>query len=143
MMIHEDEKKELTTTCKICRRVFKPEGMSKICPSCDIRDDSVYKDIKEYLYKHPGTSSEVLETLFGVKKETIVRYLKEYRLEITNPEVTYYLVCEVCHTPIRTGRFCEKCEPAAIRSERKGSSIYRQPLRDEKFRTPLKDSDTK
>ena len=101
--------------CHTCRQNFRASIMTKLCPSCAESEQARYSELRDYLFTHPGTSMDYLCEQFNVSRETIRRYLKEYRLEIAGSAGSSFLVCERCHEPIRSGRFCDRCESIAAK----------------------------
>lgn len=96
--------------CKECGRVFQYNGLSKICPRCQQKDEENFKMVKEYIYDNPGATMIDITEDTGVPEEKVLRYLREGRLEISGGEETvFFLECERCGKGISTGRFCDEC----------------------------------
>jgi len=96
--------------CKKCGRIFNYIGGVPICPVCRQEDEEDFKKVKEYLYQYPGASLTQVSTELDVSIEKIKRFLRQGRLEITNPDGNLILACENCGKAINTGRFCQECE---------------------------------
>ncbi|SCY86939.1 TIGR03826 family flagellar region protein [Alkaliphilus peptidifermentans] len=93
--------------CSKCGRVFAFKG-SDICSRCATDDEGDFKKVKDYLYDHPGASVKEVSEETEVTEKQILRYLRENRIEIRE-ESNFFLDCERCGKPIRSGRFCEIC----------------------------------
>lgn len=94
--------------CSRCGKLFQHNGISNYCPLCVQEDEENFKRIKDYLYNYPkSTVMEVAEAL-DIAVKQIKHYLREGRLEVVDAE-NFFLDCERCGVPIRSGHYCEKC----------------------------------
>lgn len=103
--------------------IFKGLGTYE-CEKCHmvLRDD--YGKVRLYLEKNPGASLVQVALGSGVPKQKIRELLKDSRIQMADYGQRYYR-CEMCNSPINSGRFCSKCEAsqhqraeAAIRKSR-------------------------
>ncbi len=92
--------------CKRCNRIFQYRG-NQYCPSCMIELDEMFKIVRDYLYDHPEANVIQTSEATGVEEEVILEFLKQGRLELSQPSLAY--VCERCGKPITTGRYCQVC----------------------------------
>lgn len=90
--------------------IFKGVGEYK-CEDCGYLDYDDYGKARNYIEKHPGVTSAQVSEATGVTQKAIREMLKEERLEIA-PNSNAFLTCEICGKPIRSGRYCSKCETA-------------------------------
>ncbi|KAB3539679.1 MerR family transcriptional regulator [Alkaliphilus pronyensis] len=93
--------------CSKCGRVFSYKGVA-VCSRCFNDDESDFSKVKEYLYDNPGASVKEVSDETGVTEKQILRYLRENRIEIRE-ESNFFLDCERCGKPIKSGRFCDGC----------------------------------
>lgn len=94
-------------SCVKCRKLFQSYGQS-VCPVCLQEVDRQFDLVKNYLYDNPGASMENVCRETKVDQHLIVRWLREGRL-ITDDSYAALLECITCGAPIRSGRYCEKC----------------------------------
>lgn len=94
--------------CKKCGRVFADDNF-ELCPICRSNDDEEYRKVKDFLYDNPGADIQLVSEKTGVDTKKILKYLREGKLEIREDSPNLILDCERCGTPIKTGRFCDKC----------------------------------
>ena len=90
--------------------IFKGVGEYK-CEDCGHLEYDDYGKARNYIEKHPGTTSAQVSEATGVTQKAIREMLKEERLEIA-PNSNAFLTCEICGKPIRSGRYCGRCESA-------------------------------
>lgn len=95
--------------CRKCGRLFNYALGPIICPSCKEQLDSKFKDVKEYIQKHPGCGMNEVARECEVETQQIQQWLREERLEFTQDSMVQ-LSCESCGTQIRSGRYCDKCK---------------------------------
>ena len=103
--------------CKRCNRIFQYRG-SKYCPNCMIELDEMFIKVRDYLYEHPKANITETSEGTGVEEEIILEFLKQGRLELSEPSLSY--VCERCEKPITTGRYCKDCISLLDREMKKG-----------------------
>ncbi|SDZ32998.1 flagellar operon protein TIGR03826 [Proteiniborus ethanoligenes] len=94
--------------CKKCGRIYADDNF-ELCPKCRTNEVDEFKKVKDYLYKYPGADIQVVSDETGVDTKKILKYLRDGKLEIKDDSPNLVLDCERCGTPIRTGRFCQKC----------------------------------
>lgn len=95
-------------TCKMCGRLFH-YIRSPFCPDCAKELEEKFKQVKEYLYEHPGAGMEDVSEDNDVSMQVIEYWVREERLDFSKDSPVSF-VCEKCGMPIRTGRFCKKCK---------------------------------
>ncbi len=98
-----------TKQCARCRKLFNYFTGPPLCLECRNKDDDDYKIVKEYLYDNPGAKITDVSSATEVSVSKIRRFLKEGRLEIKDLE-NFFLECERCGVPIKSGRYCDKCK---------------------------------
>lgn len=94
--------------CKECGRLFQKQH-DPICPSCKRQEEADFLEVTEYLRHNLGASTEEIAEATEVEVATIVRWIREGRLQTV--EGSRLLVeCQDCGTMIRTGQYCESCK---------------------------------
>ncbi len=109
--------------CKECGKIFQYDGISKLCYQCRKDDDDNYKKVREYIYEHPKASIGVVSEETDVPDDTILRYLREGRLELSGDSTGLVLDCERCGKAIRTGQYCNDCANVIEKGLRSGFEI--------------------
>ena len=96
--------------CRKCRRIFPYIAGVQICEACKKEEDKLFERIWKFLRDNPGVSMRAVSEELEVPYEQLMRYLKEGRLQIKNPDGSVVLFCEKCGEIIKAGRICEVCE---------------------------------
>ncbi len=80
-----------------------------MCQACREGLEAKFQEVKEYIRENPGVGMSEVSEACDVEISVIQQWLREERLEVTESS-PIYLNCEGCGSPIRSGRFCEKCK---------------------------------
>jgi flagellar operon protein (TIGR03826 family) len=96
--------------CRKCGKIYTYMGGAPICPACKQSEEEDFKNIKDYLYRNPGSSITQISAELDISVEKIKRFLKDGRLEIAGEDGNMILECENCGKSIKSGRFCDDCE---------------------------------
>ena len=94
--------------CRSCGNIFNYVVGQVICPACREKMEQKFQEVKEYIRSHKGVGINEVAEACDVDVAQIRQWLKDDRLEVTE-DSAIYLTCEACGSPIRSGRFCEKC----------------------------------
>lgn len=94
--------------CPVCGKLFV-YTVRDMCPDCAKKDEENYEKVRTYLYDVPDATLEKIANHTGVPEKSILEYLKEGRLILKKSNINILLKCEMCGSPIATGRLCEKC----------------------------------
>lgn len=95
--------------CRSCGRIFNYLSGAPICPACRESMEAKFQEVKEYVREHRGVSIPEVAEACDVDPAQIRQWLKDDRLEVTE-DSAMFLNCESCGSPIRSGRFCERCK---------------------------------
>ena len=95
--------------CKGCNRLFQYLSGAPLCPACKEELEKKFVEVKEYIYKNPGTSITQVSEDNDVSIKQIKQWIREDRLVLSTPSPDGVL-CEQCGTPICSGRFCASCK---------------------------------
>lgn len=95
--------------CKVCGRIYNYVAGPNVCPSCRDKMEAKFQEVKEYIRNHKGCGIQEVSEECDVDAAQIRQWLREDRLEVTE-DSAIFLSCESCGAPIRSGRFCEKCQ---------------------------------
>ncbi len=95
--------------CKKCGKIFNSVAGKKICADCEKLENEEFKVVKDFLYDHPNANMQEVAEKTGVEEEVIMRFLRDGRLAISDSS-SVSIYCEKCGAPIKSGRFCEKCQ---------------------------------
>lgn len=75
-----------TNVCKHCYKVFKSKIRTCACKNCQIRNEKQFDDIEQYLKLYPNSNALQISEELGIFAYTIVKYMEEGRLQVTNGE---------------------------------------------------------
>jgi hypothetical protein len=79
-----------------------------LCPACRDALEQKFQEVKNYIRDHKAASLQQVAEDCDVEVGQIRQWLREERLELTEGSANF-LTCESCNTPIRSGRYCDKC----------------------------------
>ncbi len=119
-------------TCEKCGKAnpeYKGVGEYK-CAECGFTMYDDFGKVRCYLETHRGATQSMVHQATGVAMDTIRQFLREERLEISSNS-SVMLACEICNTPIRSGRYCLECarKVEKMRSESARSSNQRNDVK--------------
>ena len=95
--------------CRRCGKIFNYVVGMPICPACKEAMEVKFQEVKEYVREHKGVGIREVAEACDVDPQQIRQWLRDDRLEMTE-DSAIMLNCEGCGTPIRSGRFCDKCK---------------------------------
>ncbi len=95
-------------TCRGCRRIFNYVSGPMLCPACRQALEEKFQEVKKYIEEHGRATLPQIAEACDVDVQQIRQWLREERLELAS-DAGFVLECESCGTPIRSGRFCDKC----------------------------------
>jgi len=115
--------------CSICKKPFQSLG-GKICNECLSKMDEEFIIVRDYLYENKHADMDTVSEETGISKQVIMHLLKEGRLILEDAQGGKgggMLLCEVCKTPINSGRMCKKCKDMVASTMKKNISTQRPP----------------
>ncbi|MCQ2492981.1 MAG: flagellar protein [Lachnospiraceae bacterium] len=95
-------------SCRKCGRMFNYIAGMHICPPCREKLEEKFLEVKNYLRDNKGAGINEVAEACEVEPQQIAQWLREDRLELTSDSAVL-LNCDRCGTPIRSGRYCDKC----------------------------------
>lgn len=101
---------EELTNCPNCNEIFMKNKFRDVCPKCWKQEEEDYDKVYKFMRKRENRAAtiEQVVTQTGVKEETLLKFIKKGRIQLTNfPNLGY--PCDKCGRIIRTGKICEKC----------------------------------
>ena len=99
--------------CKSCGRLFNYIAGAPLCPVCREDIEKKFQEVKEYVSNNRNCSVSQVSEECNVPEKQIKQWIREERLEFADGAVAG-IACEVCGTPISTGRFCAKCKNQVV-----------------------------
>lgn len=123
--------------CRNCGKIFNYLSGTLICPGCKDALEAKFQEVKEYVSNHRGAGIAEVAEACDVDAAQIRQWLRDDRLEVTE-DSAIFLTCESCGAPIRSGRYCEKCQSAV----QKGFRDIMRASRPETIAAPKKDTKT-
>lgn len=91
--------------CKRCNEVFNFVS-SPYCQNCLETIEKSYKTVRNYVYKHPDATVEIISEEVGIEQDLVLEMLREGKLE-WKPKAD--AVCEICGHPASFGKVCQSC----------------------------------
>lgn len=110
-------------SCKECRRLFNYMGGPVLCPACVKKLEEKFQEVKAYLNDNPGASVSKVSEEMDISVKQIKQWIREERLSLSDA-TDAGITCEQCGTPIRSGRFCDKCK---VQMQNTLSSVISKP----------------
>ena len=101
--------------CKSCKHMFQYIAGPILCPKCRQIEEQAFEAVRDYLRENVGASLADVSEATGIATKTILRFLREGRLEVTK-DSPIALVCETCGKRILTGLRCSECEAKMLNS---------------------------
>ena len=98
-------------SCKGCGRLYNYMGGTPICDACRKKLEEKFQKVKEYLEENVHATVSQVSDDMDVSVKQIKQWIREERLTLSDATEAG-INCEHCGTPIRTGRFCDKCKVA-------------------------------
>jgi len=98
--------------CARCSKLFHYMG-NRNCPECVRALDDIFLEVRNYLDDHPGANMDDVCVACEADEDDVLRWLREGRL-ILSSESASLLKCQVCGTPIKSGRYCDTCAAKVI-----------------------------
>ncbi|MBR6329890.1 MAG: flagellar protein [Lachnospiraceae bacterium] len=113
--------------CRKCGKIFNYIGGQQICPSCIEKLENKFQEVKEYILDHKDASSiAIVAEACDVDPNQIKQWVREERLTFGEGSALG-IECESCGTPIKTGRFCEKCKNDMTRGLIDAAGLNKKP----------------
>ena len=94
--------------CRKCGRMFNYITGMPICQNCKDAMEAKFQEVKEYIRANKGVGINEVAEACDVEPQQITQWLREDRLEVTENS-SIMLNCESCGSPIRSGKYCDKC----------------------------------
>ena len=99
--------------CRNCGKIYNYIGGLPICPACREAADKKFAEVKEYVRDHKGCSIKLVSEECDVEESQIRQWVREERL-VFDTESGIGVVCELCGSPIASGRYCDKCKASMV-----------------------------
>jgi len=75
-----------------------------------MEDEKVFEKVSMYIRDNPGVHLHEVADELDIPYDTLLKYVKEGRLQIRSREGGFVSFCEKCGAMITKGRFCQSCE---------------------------------
>lgn len=95
--------------CKSCGRLFNYIAGPPICPNCKEDLEKKFQQAKEFIRENKNATVQIVAKEVDVPESQIKQWIREERLVFSDAAIAG-IACEVCGSPILTGRFCDKCK---------------------------------
>mgnify|MGYP002627495484 CR=1 FL=1 len=95
--------------CRYCGRLFNYVSGPAMCQPCREKMEKKFQEVKDYIREHRGLGIQEVADACEVDPQQIRQWLREDRLELTE-DSPIFLTCESCGSPIRSGKYCDKCK---------------------------------
>lgn len=117
--------------CRRCGKMFVYVGRD-VCPQCRAEEEEEFEQVREYLRNNPYADIEELYEKTGVKKETILSFLREGRLEVLDSSLGGIGRCRICGKRIPQGRICQECLQSFKVPPKKGRELAGRDLEEDR-----------
>lgn len=101
--------------CKKCNRIFNYIAGVPLCPKCKEDLEEKFQEVKKYIQDNRSVPLVTVAEECDVDVAQLRQWVREERLVFAEGS-GMGIECEVCGTPISTGRFCEKCKAETMNS---------------------------
>jgi len=73
-------------TCEGCgETVNLPLGVD-LCQKCKLEEIEIFRNVREYVWEHPGCTAEDVAREINVEERVILRFIRQGRLKIKSGE---------------------------------------------------------
>lgn len=86
----------------------------QLCDDCKRLEEEDFTKVRKFVRDYPGATIQEVSDATEISQNTILKYLKEGRLEVSESS-PIAIQCEGCGARIRSGRFCAKCSNTLAR----------------------------
>lgn len=101
--------------CRKCGKMFNYIAGLPICQVCKEAMEVKFQEVKEYVREHKGAGINEVADACDVEPSQITQWLRDDRLELSE-DSALLINCEGCGTPIRSGKFCDRCRASMTNS---------------------------
>ena len=109
-------------TCATCHKLFQYPGFGYLlCPECKRTDEARFQLVKKFLDQYPGAEGKEVFLATGVPINTLVKWVREGRL-ISSNAINLGAVCDICGTPVCSGKLCPDCKKDIVKQFREASA---------------------
>ena len=99
------------------------------CSECGFIMYDDYGRVRNYLEAHRGATQSQVANATGVSMEVIRQLLRDERIEIVSTS-NVFMECEICKTPIRSGRYCMACaKKVAAKEEAAKAELHKAGMK--------------
>ena len=95
--------------CRNCGRLFNYIAGAPVCPACKDELEKKFQQAKEFIRDNAHSTVRQVAEEVDVPESQVKQWVREERLIFSDGSVAG-ITCEVCGSPISTGRFCDKCK---------------------------------
>ena len=95
--------------CRSCKRLFNYLAGPPLCEKCKAELEEKFQIVKEYVWENKEASINKVSEECDVSVKQLKQWVREERL-VFSEKSGVFLECEMCGSPIRTGRFCPSCK---------------------------------
>jgi RNA polymerase subunit RPABC4/transcription elongation factor Spt4 len=93
--------------CAMCGRPIAVDSKTEYCKACT--EESLFKEVREYIRTHDVTEYELAET-FQIPKTKVRRWIHDGRIEyVESQHKLVNIRCMRCGAPISSGNYCASC----------------------------------
>lgn len=105
-------------TCRRCGKQYESNRLtSGICDDCTAEALDKYHQVRDYLWRHPGTTASDIAKACDCNILQVMRWVKEDRFMLSD-DSRIALYCEICGRRIVSGRYCEACRAKHEKKEK-------------------------
>ncbi len=102
-------KKMEVTSCRRCRKFFKPYSESVYCPVCQEYVNKTFRRVKTYIRENKHAGIDEISEACAISAKQIIQWVREERLFFTEGS-DVRIPCTQCGNPISIGKYCDPCK---------------------------------
>lgn len=112
--------------CRKCGKMYNYISGPNMCPDCREALEKKFQEVKEYVRENKGSTINMVAEACEVDAQQIKQWVREERLEFSS-DSALVIECESCGSPIKIGRFCEKCKNSMANSFAEAAGLNKKP----------------
>ncbi len=116
-----------TVRCRGCGRIFiAVERSQHYCPECDRENEVKFREVREFLWNNPGSTSLDVMRECKVSEDLILQWLREERIAQSQISVDGI----TCRRLITKGTLCKDCQQKEAKQALRGLLTEPEKSRD-------------
>ena len=123
------------SVCQHCKRMFKSYVVTDICPICEVFQEKMFHEVKDYLHKNYKANMVEVCKHCEVSEKQVLKWVRQERLFFVEGSGVHF-PCLSCGTEIKTGRYCPSCKTKLL-AEIKGVYVEKSNGKKNVFKSQM------